>query len=275
MKISVIFTTYNEPLWLEKVLWGYSTQDYQDFEIVIADDGSGNETRRVIEETKQNTRLSIQHVWHEDKGFRKCEILNKAILKASGEYLIFSDGDCIPRSDFISEHAKHAKKGVYLTGGCIRLPMSISKAISKDDILAGRCFDWKWLTERGLPANRRNSKLKSGKKLASLLNRVTVTRSNFKGGNASAWKSDIMAVNGFDQRMQWGGLDREIGVRLKNCGIRGKHIRYNAHIIHLEHARGYKDPDMVKQNRSLRKENAKNNIKTTDYGLNLVNRDAT
>ncbi len=273
MRISVIFTTYNEPLWIEKVLWGYSTQDYQDFEIVIADDGSGKETRQVIENMKQNTRLSIQHIWHKDKGFRKCEILNKAILKASGEYLIFSDGDCIPRSDFISEHAKNARKGVFLTGSCIRLPVSTSKAINKDDILSGRCFNWQWLTEHGLPFKRKNIKLKASKTLAPLLNRITTTRTNFTGGNASAWKADITAVNGFDQRMQWGGLDREIGVRLKNCGIKGKRIRYNAHIIHLEHARSYKDPDIAKKNKALRIQNAKNNIKTTEYGINLINQD--
>ncbi len=270
MKVSIIFTTYNAPRWLEKVLWGYSVQTHKDFEIIVADDGSGPETREVIDNVRTETGLDIQHLWHEDDGFRKCEILNKAILAAKYDYLIFSDGDCIPRKDFVEEHAINAEPGKFLTGSCIRLPMSTSETITKDDILSNRCFDWGWLTAHGLPSTRKNIKLKAQKRWAGLLNRITTARTNFTGGNASAWKKDILAVNGFDQRMQWGGLDREIGVRLKNLGVKGKHIRYNAHIIHLEHARGYKDPEMVKKNKALRIYNAKNNVVKTEYGINLL-----
>ncbi|MEE4246354.1 MAG: glycosyltransferase family 2 protein [Kangiellaceae bacterium] len=270
MKTSIIFTTYNAPKWLEKVLWGYSVQTDSDFEIVIADDGSGQETKDVIDRIKLSTTLNIKHVWHEDNGFQKCEILNRAIIAASGDYLIFSDGDCIPRNDFVEEHKRNAKPGYFLTGSCIRLPMSTSKLISEDDIKTNRCFNWDWLVQHDLPVTRKNIKLKPKKKWAGLLNFITTARTNFTGGNASAWKKDILAVNGFDQRMQWGGLDREIGVRLKNLGIKGKHVRYNAHIIHLDHARGYKDPEMVKKSKALRIYNAQNNIVTTEYGINLV-----
>jgi hypothetical protein len=136
--------------------------------------------------------------------------------------------------------------------------------------VTNRCFDWQWLVARGLPVTRKNIKLKATKKWAGLLNSITTARTNFTGGNASAWKEDILAVNGFDHRFAWGGLDREIGVRLKNNGIRGKHIRYNAHVIHLEHGRSYSDPETAAQNKALRLYNTRNKVKRTDYGINLV-----
>ena len=72
---SVIISTYNQPLWLEKVLWGYEAQNCLDFEIIIADDGSGIETREVINTFKSKSQLKINHVWHEDNGFQKTKIL--------------------------------------------------------------------------------------------------------------------------------------------------------------------------------------------------------
>ena len=80
MFASVIFTTYNHPQWLEKTLWGFSAQTYRDFEIIVADDGSGPETRQVIESMQSQTDISIRHLWQEDDGFQKCRILNKAIV---------------------------------------------------------------------------------------------------------------------------------------------------------------------------------------------------
>ncbi|TVM05577.1 MAG: glycosyltransferase, partial [Halomonas sp.] len=90
MKLSVIMTTYNSPVWLEKVLWGYSVQQHKDFEIIIGDDGSSEETRQVIDRLRNETDLLIKHVWQEDKGFRKCRILNKSIRQVDSEYVVFT-----------------------------------------------------------------------------------------------------------------------------------------------------------------------------------------
>src|SRR5688572_14083940 len=100
MKVSVIISTYNSHEWLQKVLWGFENQTYRNFEMVIADDGSGDTTRKLIDDFRCNSGLEIQHVWHEDRGFQKSQILNKAIQAAVSDYLIFTDGDCIPRKDF-------------------------------------------------------------------------------------------------------------------------------------------------------------------------------
>src|SRR5690606_11434645 len=93
MRVSVILSTYNQPAWLELVLWGYSVQTHRDFEIVIADDGSTQATAEMLERMRVATGLDIKHVWHEDEGFRKCRILNLALVQATGDYTIFSDGD--------------------------------------------------------------------------------------------------------------------------------------------------------------------------------------
>ncbi len=267
MKLSVIMTTYNSPVWLEKVLLGFSVQTHRDFEIIIGDDGSTPETTDLISYMHQATGLDICHVRQDDKGFRKCRILNKAILHAQSEYLVFTDGDCIPRRDFLEVHAQEARLGLYLSGGYHRLPMSTSEAINKDDILTGRCFSLEWLISNGLAKSFKNLKLITSYGQARILNRITPTRCTFKGSNASAWLADALAVNGFDERMPYGGEDREFGVRLSNAGIRPKHVRYNAIVIHLDHSRGYRDPAMVKANKALRVANARRKIGRTEYGI--------
>ncbi|TDT44343.1 galactosyltransferase-like protein [Halospina denitrificans] len=274
MKVSVIMTTYNSPRWLEKVLWGYSVQTHTDFEIIIGDDGSTSETAELIERMRRETSLTIRHLWQEDNGFRKCRILNKAILAASSDYLVFTDGDCIPRNDFLAVHVQEAAPATFLSGGYHKLPMSTSEAITRDDILSGRCFDLHWLKAHGLKASYKNSKLTASYGKARILNRITPTNCNFKGSNASAWRDDMLRVNGFDERMAWGGLDREVGVRLENAGIRPKHVRYNAIVIHLDHKRGYKNPEMVEENKALRISRQKAGTIRTDQGIEQLSEDA-
>jgi len=267
MRLSVIMTTYNAPAWLEKVLWGYSVQTHRDFDIIIGDDGSTDDTRQLIERLRDQTGLTIKHVWQEDRGFRKCRILNKAILHTDAPYLVFTDGDCIPRRDFLAVHAAEARAGHYLSGGYHKLPMSTSQAITKEDILAGRCFDLAWLKAHGLPSSYKNTKLTATPTSAKVWNRITLTKCNFKGSNGSVWRNDVLHVNGFDERMPWGGLDREFGVRLINAGIKPKHVRYNAIVVHLDHKRGYKNPAEVRKNKQLRLDNAKNGVIRTRYGI--------
>lgn len=267
MKLSVIMTTYNSPAWLEKVLWGYSVQQHRDFEIVIGDDGSRDDTRETIDRLREQTGLAIKHVWQEDDGFRKCRILNKAILRAEAPYLVFTDGDCIPRADFLAVHAAEAQPGHYLSGGYHKLPMSTSLAIAREDIVSGRCFDLAWLKANGLRRSLKNTKLTASPRMARILNRLTPTRCNFKGSNGSAWREDVMRVNGFDERMPWGGEDREFGVRLINSGVKPKHVRYNAIVIHLDHKRDYKNLELVEQNRRLRLHNERTRVTRTDYGI--------
>jgi len=150
MRTAVIMSTYNSIEWLEKVIWGFSAQTITDFELIIADDGSTADTKQKIDALRSELNLSIIHVWHEDHGFQKTKILNKAILASTADYLIFTDGDCIPRADFVETHLRYKQAGYFLSGGYFKLPMATSLAISKIDVLQQHCFQLAWLNAHGL-----------------------------------------------------------------------------------------------------------------------------
>jgi glycosyltransferase involved in cell wall biosynthesis len=267
LQISVILSTYNSPDWLAKVLWGYCAQSYPHFEIVVADDGSTSTTSEVIARMQHQTGLTLRHVWQEDQGFRKCRILNRAILAARGEYLIFSDGDCIPRRDFVAQHVHYAKPRQFLSGGIVRLPMQLSLQISQEDILNGGIFRPTSLLARGMPWTRKLRFLVEKPSLAWTFERLPLTRATFNGSNSSAWKEDVERVNGFDERMHYGGLDRELGERLMNAGIRPRSIRHRTTCLHLDHARSYADPELLLANYGLRRETKRKRCTWTSFGM--------
>lgn len=267
MRVSVILSTYNAPEWLEKVIWGYTVQSHQDFELLIADDGSTTETASCVEYLKRSTNLSIRHVWHEHRGFRKCTIVNRAIVQAETDYLVFSDGDCIPRWDFLEQHVTLAQRGCFLSGGAIRMPMALSTLITPDDIVNRRVTDPTWMKAHGLDKAKKLFMLWCGPRLARLLDAITPTKATWNGGNASAWKSDILAVNGYDERMEHGGLDREMGERMTNAGIRARQVRHRAICLHLDHSRAYVRQEARERNLSIRKQTRRQRAVWTPHGI--------
>jgi len=270
MKTIVILSTFNQPEWLKLTLYGYLFQADNEFQIVIADDGSGDETREVIKEFQTTSHLDIKHIWHVDNGFQKCRILNKAIEAADGEYLIFSDGDCVPRSDFIAVHKEQAEKGYFLSGGYFKLPLETSHVISEAIIANGQCFDPDWLKANGVPSTHKLLKLTQNNILRSICNLITPTKRTWNGHNASCWKADAVKVNGFDERMRYGGEDVEFGYRLRHCGLQVKQIRYLAACVHLEHGRGYCNPEDLNTNLTIRKSTLSNKTKITEHGIVTV-----
>ncbi|CAM4284270.1 glycosyltransferase family 2 protein [Flavobacterium terrigena] len=265
--ISVIITTYNSETWLEKVLWGYAVQSFTDFELIIADDGSTSKTKDLLDSFKSEFKHPIVHVWQEDNGFQKTKILNKAIVKASSSYILFSDGDCIPRRDFIATHLKHKKKGYFLSGGYFKLNDVVSNSIDANSIKNQSCFQIKWLLDNGLKLNFKISKLTQNSFFGQFMNWITPTKKTFNGHNTSCFKEDLIAVNGFNEEMKYGGLDREIGERLFNNKIKSKQIRYSAICLHLNHDRSYATKDNWLNNNYIRKFNKQNNVTTIKNGL--------
>lgn len=267
MKLSVLITTYNAPEWLEKVLFGYSVQSEKDFEVVIADDGSSNETKEIIQKFNNSFQHPIIHVWQEDKGFRKSRILNKAILKSNSDYLLFTDGDCIPRKDFVATHLKNKEPGYFLSGGYFKLPMFTSLKMEKEIIISQTCFKIKWLQNNGVKFSFKLSKLTSSAIVAAIMNWITPTKKTWNGHNASGFKKDLIAVNGFNEEMQYGGMDRELGERLFHLGILSKQIRYSAICLHLDHERGYASKEYWKKNHEIREFNKRNKVTYIEKGI--------
>lgn len=265
--VSVIISTYNQPDWLEKVLWSFEQQTFKNFEVVIADDGSKDHTKELILKLEKQVSYPIQHIWHPDNGFQKTIILNKATVASIGDYLVYTDGDCIARKDFLQVHVNKRMKGYFLSGGYFKLPMQISKAISKEDIETQRCFDINWLKSRGLKSSFKNNKITAKGIKEKLLNRFTPTTATWNGHNASGWKQDILDANGYDERMQYGGEDRELGERLFNKGLKALQIRYSAICLHLDHARGYVNPEMLEKNKEIRAITKREKIKRTAFGI--------
>lgn len=267
MEMSVIFSTYNSEEWLEKVIIGFSVQTFKNFEIIIADDGSRETTKELIDRLKFEIDIPIIHVWHPDNGFQKSQILNKAIVASTTDYLVFTDGDCIPRNDFMELHDKFRRKGSFLSGGYFKLPMDISKLITYENIISQKCFNLNWLKSKGLTASFKNIKFSKSKWISSFLNTITPTKPSWNGHNASGWKSDLLAINGFDERMQYGGQDRELGERLVNFGIKPIQIRYSTLCLHLDHPRGYATRESINKNKKIRQETREQNKKWTDFGV--------
>lgn len=250
-EISVIVSTYNRPEYLERVLRGYASQTDRRFQLVIADDGSDPPTLDLISRARAAGGLSILHVWHEHQGFRKSLILNRAIEAARGDYLLFTDGDCVPRSDLIDVHRRLARPGRYVSGGYVKLSPELSSMVGLSDVDSGRITDLAWLRSRGWKPGRRALRLIRPEKLSALFDLLTPTAADFQGNNASTWRDALYQVNGFDMEMGYGGLDQALGYRLQNARVKGIQARHRAVAMHLHHDRPYRDPAIIRKNREI------------------------
>jgi glycosyltransferase involved in cell wall biosynthesis len=263
--VSILVSTYERPETLQRTLWAFAAQSRRDFEILVADDGSSETTARLIAEARTLDGLDIRHVWHAHDGFRKSVIFNKAIGEARGDYLICVDGDCIPRRDFVAVHMAYARPGRFLSGGVIRLKLAAEAACDRECIVSGRAFALPWLLRHVIPAALPKT-LASGP-LGDLVPWRWITPQSFNGHNSSAWRRDIERVNGFDERMAYGGLDRELGERLENAGVRGTSVRYTAICLHIEHGRAYVDAAGLAANNEIRRQTRDERRVWTDYGI--------
>jgi len=268
MKISVIVSTYNSPAWLRKVLWGYSCQSDRDFEIVVADDGSGEETGELLQSAAQSYPVPLRRVWHEDDGFRKWRIVNRAIEAAHGEYLLFTDGDCIPPADLVATHRRLARPGRFLSGSYLKLPMDTSEAVTQDDVVSQRCFSLAWLSRHGYGPHPNWLKIIARPlRIDAVLNALTPAKRTFNGNNSSCWRADAVRIGGFDERIRYGGGDREFGYRLVHAGVRPMLVRYSAPCLHLDHARGYRNAAVRALNESIIAETRASRRVRTEHGL--------
>lgn len=264
-RLSVIVTTYNNPRALALVLAGLARQTVSEFEVLIADDGSGPDTAALVAGRASRSPIPIRHVWHPDEGFRKCTITNKAIMAASGEYLVFFDGDCVPPSRCLEAHLRAARPGSYLAGGKIPLREALGSRLTVEQVESGmldRVGLW-WL---GV-GKRRRLLLSHLPALRDIMDRRVPREPSWRGENSSAFASDLHRIGGFDERFTYGYEDADFGHRLQAAGVQGRSVRYTAPVFHLEHPRPYAQPDEVAMNRSLYEHNRAIRLTRTPYGL--------
>ena len=266
--ISVIISTYDCPQRLDLVLLGFERQSHKDFQIVIADYGSTEETRKMLEDFQKTSDMNIVHLSNADDGFQKPSILNQSIMRADGEYLIFTDGMSIPRHDFVEAHQKMARAGRFLSGGRSRLPPCCATQIVKEDVASGSAFNLFWLLTKGYPDTADKSRLLAQGLWARFLNFINIRKNKWYCHNSSGWKTDILSVNGFDERMlSVDGMDWEMGYRLQNAGIKVKSVRYTATCVQLYYDGQYYDHSSKESNDTIREETSRLKKRYTKHGI--------
>ncbi|KAJ55490.1 hypothetical protein ACMU_12415 [Actibacterium mucosum KCTC 23349] len=253
MRCDLIISTYNNPRALALTLLSVANQTRTPETVLIADDGSGKETAQVVEAFGQaHPHIHVRHIWHEDRGFEKNAILNKAIAASDADYLVFIDGDCLIHPRFVARHLQLAHPKRFMSGSLLRLNADATAGVTEGDVTNGQVFDRAWLRRNGT-TKRFSARLKAGalpQSVASLLEVIYPVRRNWCGANASAFRDAILAVNGMNETMKYGGEDKEFGLRLMNAGLKGRHIRFTAPLVHLDHPRGYRDEAQIAENRA-------------------------
>lgn len=235
-RTAVIVTTYNRPDALAAVLAGYAAQRDARFELIVADDGSGPETRRIVDDFAACAPFRVKHVWHEDAGFRAAAIRNRAIAAADADYVIFTDGDCVPARDFVARHMQLAGRGWFSAGNRVLLSAAFTRGALDGNVALHEKSAAFWLAawlrrdiNRLLPLVR----LPDG----SWRKSAPMRWRGVKTCNLAAWRDDLTRVNGFDETFSgWGLEDSDLAIRLLHAGVRHKNARFAAPLFHLWHA---------------------------------------
>lgn len=237
MKISLLIATYNWPEALDLCLKSVAAQSTPPHEILIADDGSGAPTRRLVEEFARTSAVPVRHIWHEDDGFRLTVIRNKAIAAAEGDYIVQIDGDVILHRHFIRDHAAFAERGAFVSGSRAMIGRKLAARL-----LRTGCARVAWYTPG----------------MEHILNgiRIPALRSIFKekrgdhirGCNMAFWRDDLLAVNGYNEEMTgWGHEDSELVARLRNRGVRQHTLKFAGFVFHIWHPLSSREKELTNQ----------------------------
>lgn len=230
---TLVAPTYNWPQALELLLLSVKQQTHLPGEVIIADDGSREDTKQLIDGMREHFPVPLIHIWHEDIKNRKPAIMNKAIAQAKGEYIVEIDGDIIMNRHFVEDHLTLAEPGCYLFGSRVTIKKEKLEALFLRKLLhfgllssgiskRGRTLRIPFLMKQAKKVNERSRKL--------------------RGCNMSFWKKDFIAVNGFNEGLTgWGQDDSELIERLHNLGIQGKRLKYGGIAYHIYHKEQTKD----------------------------------
>ncbi len=212
-----------------------SRQSDRNFEIVVADDGSGPATARVVRERAAKTALPIKHVWHEDRGFRLSDIRNRGIRASAGAYILFLDGDCIARQNFVAAHRRLAEPGWFVTGTRILLSADLTDRFLHQGLEPELWGLGRWLVPRARRQLNRFAPLLELR--LGAMRKLSARRwRGARGSNMAFWRADLEKVDGFDNSFSgWGREDSDIFIRLIRAGVRRKDGRFASGVLHLWH----------------------------------------
>lgn len=256
-KCSLVTPTFNWPEALELLLLSIEKQHILPDEVIIADDGSTKETKKIIERFQENFPVPLLHIWHEDNGNQKPKIMNKAIAKASFDYIIEIDGDIIMHPDFVKDHLTYAKQGVYLFGSRVNIQNNILATIFKE-----KKINFNFLT-KGIKKRLRTLRIPFLMKFVKLTDKRS---SKLRGCNMSFWKEDFIKINGFNENLTgWGVDDSEMIQRLHNIGIKGKRLKNTGIAYHIYHKE--QDKSHIEVNHIIEKEAIEKKITYIEKGI--------
>ena len=234
MRCTLVVTTYNWPEALAAVLASVRRQSRLPDEVIVADDGSRCDTRALLETLARDFPTALRHVWQEDTGFRAASNRNRAIAAARGDYVICIDGDMVLHPRFVADHLALATRGSFLQGGRLQATATLTAhLLDGGRARFGPWMDVDFTAEHG--DERRHAlhwRWLARRKARSANAGVTVMSCNF-----SAWRDDLLRVNGFDERMEgYGNEDLELDQRLRNAGLRRRRLKFAGLAVHLRHA---------------------------------------
>lgn len=225
--IAILISTYNWPQALELVLLSLMRQSIMPNEIIIADDGSDDRTKNLIDEYRYKFTIPIKHVWQEDIGFRKSLILNKAVKVIEANYIIQIDGDIIVHKHFVKDHFNNRIPGYFVQGSRSMITEQKSKEILRTRQIDFSCFS------KGLYSRFNALRYPILSKL------FVIDPSNpfhIKGCNFAFWHQDFIRVNGYNNQFNgWGAEDYEFGARLLHAGVKRKRLKMAALGFHIYH----------------------------------------
>lgn len=236
--LSLVIAVYNKPENLRLVAAALSRQSFIDFEVIVADDGSGGAIADAVAWARAQFSYPLQHLWHEDTGWRKNTMLNNAIRASRSGYLVFIDGDCLPSRHFLCDHWNERTPGRVLLGRRVETSRRWSAALTLERVESGAFERLGWEELKDGFAGR-SLRVEDGLRMRSRWVRRLLLRNvrGMLGSNFSAWKEDLLAVNGFDELYDGPGCgeDSDIQFRLSLNGVTGKSLRNLAIQYHLWH----------------------------------------
>jgi len=232
MTLALIITTYNRPDALNLVLQSALNQSRMPDEIAIADDGSDDRTKAVIQNWASVSKIPIHHAWHPDENFRAATARNRAVAMTQSEYLVMIDGDILLHPRFVEDHLKAAEDKTFVQSGRVLLgPKATRKAIERQQLN----FDF-----FSFDISNRKNALRSPF-LSKIFSKKNKSIKGIRTCNFALFRKDLLAVNGFDNRfIGWGREDSEFAARLLNNGLKRKDIKFSAITYHLYHSENSK-----------------------------------